>query len=852
VATVCKPKPGRSIFGVRLPGVLWGLLLALACAMPIWAQTPGSGSINVNLETFGVGNVSRPGEWVGVRLRLTDSSPRERDVLVRIALPDADGDTMVAERKITLNPGVAQGTWLYFRIPFRFDANREATGSVYEAIVPDDADAAAGFVSGRLLARQPIAPAPANSLLPKTMGVLGVIGNDELGLKRYAVRSDGGSLSGTYTPYAHEATELAPGLAPASLPDRWMGYAPMWALVWGPSVEPSQIRGEQARAIREWVERGGHLVIVLPSIAQQWTNPESNELHDILPVVTVNRREGIDYEPYRPLLQHVRSNDLTRDKGVVHVFEPMATASPNEAIRVLNGPDGACVVARRLVGSGMVTLVGLDLASNSVRSATRADVFWHRVFGRRGSLEGGTAESLTQAAAQPRDIAVYDADIVGLIEKRGRAAGGVLLGFVVFIIYWLIAGPAGFALLKARQQTRHAWLAFVVASALFTLLAWGGASLLRPARVEASHVTFLDHVYGQPLSRARTWVSILLPKYGDSRIAIGDPAELGDRRSPGVIAPWDQPQDEAIAVSFPDSRQYIVDAREWESMRVPSRWTIKQVQADWSGGPRWKMPRPVLAGTQTEGKLEVVANAPTESRGMVQGVLRHEMPGTLKDVFIVVVRSQTDLAPVIDPPSTAQALRAAMSRGPLYSNAFVFQYPAWPANEEIDLGIITRGKQGDGAAEIALKSRFSPSTDSGTAMTGFGQRASPPRDWLSAVAFMTVLDPPRLDGSTSAGDRASALRMLTHGLDLGRWFTQPCVIVIGRMDDKEPGGSGESPVPIAVDGVLAPTNGTTMVRWIYPLSDAPPAFREAQPEIGLPAGDPLAEPLVDNDQSPLS
>lgn len=832
---------GRVIFGVRLLGVLSGVIFAMACAMPVRAQSPGAGSINIAVETFGVGNVSRPGEWAGVRLRLTDSSPRERDVLVRLSLPDADGDTMVAERKITLNPGVAQGTWLYFRVPFRFDANRGAVASVYEAIVPENADPAASFVPGRLLARQSVGPTPANSLLPKTLAILGEIGSEEMGLKRYAVRSDGGPMSATYAPYGHEASELVQGLAPASMPDRWMGYAPMWGLIWAPSVEPSQVRGEQAKAVREWVERGGHLVIVLPAAGQQWTNPESNELHDMLPVVTVNRREGVDLEPYRPLLQTVRSGPRLPNADVVHTFEPMATAAPNEAIRVLNGPDGQCVVARRLVGAGMVTLVGINLGSPTVRAVTRADVFWHRVFGRRGSLEGGTAETLTTGAAQPRDVAVYDNDITGMIEKRGRAAGGVLLGFIVFVVYWLVAGPVGFALLKGRKQTRHAWVAFVGASAFFTLLAWSGASFLRPARVEALHVTFLDHVYGQPISRARMWASVLLPKYGDTRIAIGDPAELGQRRSPGVIAPWDQPQDEAIAVSFPDSRQYVVDAREWESMRVPSRWTIKQIQADWTGGPRWQMPRPVIAGTQNEGKLELAANAPTEAQGMIRGVLRHELPGTLHDVKIFVVRGQTDLAAPVEPAKSAAAFRNQMSRGDLYANAFMFTYQTWPAGEELDLSLITRGKQGEQLAAKSLQ-RYSPVAESGAGMTGFGQRAIAPRDWLEAVAFFTLLEPPRFDApgdsSRSVSERASAVRVVTHGLDLGRWFTQPCIIVLGHLDDSVPGGSGQSPIPIAVDGILAPTTGTTMVRWIYPLPDSPPNFREAAPEGVVPDDSP--------------
>lgn len=54
-------------------------------------------------------------------------------------------------------------------------------------------------------------------------------------------------------------------------------------------------------------------------------------------------------------------------------------------------------------------------------------------------------------------------------------------------------------------------------------------------------------------------------------------------------------------------------------------------------------------------------------------------------------------------------------------------------------------------------------------------------------------------------------RVVTHGLDLGRWFAQPCIIVVGRLDESAESGAGESPVPLAVDGVLAPTSGTTIV-----------------------------------------
>ncbi|MBC7834429.1 MAG: hypothetical protein H7Y88_04920 [Phycisphaerales bacterium] len=60
---------------------------------------------------------------------------------------------------------------------------------------------------------------------------------------------------------------------------------------------------------------------------------------------------------------------------------------------------------------------------------------------------------------------------------------------------------------------------------------------------------------------------------------------------------------------------------------------------------------------------------------------------------------------------------------------------------------------------------------------------------------------------------------MTHALDLSRWLTQPCIIIIGQM----PGGA-PSPTPIYVDDQAISTKGHTVVRWIYPLPADPPGL----------------------------
>jgi hypothetical protein len=64
-------------------------------------------------------------------------------------------------------------------------------------------------------------------------------------------------------------------------------------------------------------------------------------------------------------------------------------------------------------------------------------------------------------------------------------------------------------------------------------------------------------------------------------------------------------------------------------------------------------------------------------------------------------------------------------------------------------------------------------------------------------------------------------REATHGMDLGRWFTQPCIIVIGYLVDP----NQDAPISTYVDGKAVPARGTTVVRWVYPLPDNPPKER---------------------------
>ncbi|MFT3685454.1 MAG: hypothetical protein QM783_11085 [Phycisphaerales bacterium] len=658
--------------------------------------------------------------------------------------------------------------------------------------------------------------------------MFGIVGRNLAGLKNFA--TDAGYQSG-YAPMTHERVEMV-GLSVPKMPDRWMGLSPFDVIVWtgtGPDFEPSELTEDRAAAIREWVVRGGHLVIVLPAVGQNWTDPRQ-PLADIMPRVTVNRRENVDLNPYRALLSDNKELALPTS-GVVQDLEPAQGGKPNEAVRILTGPDGKSVVTSRVVGSGAVTLVGFDL-TRTLEPAVKADVFWNRVLGKRGRLisDADVVKSREPNYKGPRNFTNrqpkhLDQDVAGIINKTGQAFAGVMLSFVLFACYWVIAGPLGFWVAKRREMSRHAWVGFVAVGVLFTAVAWTGASWLKPGKTDAQHLTIVDHVYGQDQERAKVWMTVLLPKFGMMEVGIGDGAALTDPKaaSHDVLAPWDAPPSELaapVSSSFADSQGYGVNGRAPARVLTPAHSTTKSYVGEWMGAPTWKMPMPFTSDGATPSELRLAPeNSPRGWR--LDGSLKHELPGTLKDVTVVLVRNRRPVRP------------SESYVGQLQTEGEYFQLSEWKAGEVLDLGNDTRGwdqlwQPGKRSSYLRNLVGTADNDDlnawgGGTTTRGRGGRGgqtpapvSSSAVWqhLQAMTFYGVLEPP--DASDENGRQVLMQRADLHGWDLARWFNRPCLIVIGQMEN------APSPVPMTLNGDTMGTTGRTIVRWVYPLPEAPP------------------------------
>lgn len=776
----------------------------------------GAGEIDITAGSFGVGGICRSGEWIGLQVITSDRAPAPRQVLIQVRVPDIDGDTAVYQRSVASNPGVRQGAWIYFRLPMSF-----GSGDAVRVMVNEAEDSASGFRAGRLLGQGVV---QARNVLKPYEGLIGIIGGKSVGLDQYTVRPQGQFHS--YTPGGHEATEVSPSIPPENLCDRWMGLMQFDALVWSGDL-PTKLDTDRAAALKEWVRRGGHLIIVLPPVGQTWVGDESyNPLADILPRVRTNRLEGVNLEDYRALLAADGSTPRPLPRSaVVHEFTPIPGAGPTEAMAIFGNPPGkgnprGSVVVRRLEGTGAVTLVGIDLSNSGLQLHGRpqADLFWHRILGRRGqlySVQEVNDPKFGDVDRGNRDQAIYDRVIAKMINLDASASKGVLLGFVVFITYWLVAAPVSYGVLRRWGLTRHSWVAYTAAAGLFTAIAWGGVSLIKPTRVSGSHVTLLDYDHSSEKSRTRTWATLLIPWYGTATVSVGEPGE-GRGEFQNLVAPWDSSASGDETASFPDARPYVVEARSPDSLTFPTRATVKQLQFDWAGGASvggGGMIRPVAseADPSAPGKITLMPPREGQLTPVLDGFLVHGLKLPLRNVSIWIVRGQKPLS--------------ANSPRNMVCQSEVWQLDkAWEPGVALDLATITRPKQN--LSEVTSGERFVD----GLVISSFGGAAMDaisPSDRakaLRALGFISQFPPP--DSPRVGNQSASAERQTSHGWDLGRWFTQPCVIVVAQLGDASAGGEkAPCPTPIFVDGIPAPLEGITVIRWMYPLAADPPSYR---------------------------
>lgn len=799
-----------------------GIASAQTLTTPQAKLAPTAGvEIQKDLSRLGIGQRVRPGVWTPLQISLNNPLSRAVEVRIELLVPDADQDVVHYQRVVTLTPQRAdQTTWLYAVAPSGTD-----TASQWRVQVIDQ--------STQLLLDFQDIPI-AERYLESRVTAVGIVGKSLMGLEPY-------SSDATH----QEQTLFIRGLSPASLPDRWYGLSMLSTIIWTPEVDPAstQVPAEFARALRQWVQRGGHLVIVLPMVGNNWP---ASAMVDLLPTATERVVENV-----LPLFLGSITNAREPQTISMRVFEPQA-GSGVEAVLV--NEDKVWGIAHQ-VGRGRVSMLGIDLTDARLArmGLPSAGVWtlWNDLFGWQGpallpSYVNSQIDEGRMNRADMRDSVSTGNFIAPRIAMRDTAAPSLLLAIALFVVYWVVAGPVQFVVFKQMKIVHHTWTGFVCLVLAFAAVAWGGAYILRPGHTQIRHVALLTATRGQPQAHIHAWLSLYVPTHGlvETRLGSDDLNSAGENdsdnsRSANATssgnthnAIWStgfasETQDHA----FPDTRTYNINTAGPDVVSFAYRSTAKQLELDYMG----ELTANPLTSTTTQKRVatdetssqssqnqshDSTSSSTTQSQesswdmpsgdlkivdGWPVGTLVHALPGNLQHVSVIYCDG------------------SRQSNGRLREPTYWLYRDPWQPGAPLHFtGKPTNTQQlVTGSAPIwsgrltDLTRRFS--NDSRAERT-------------ELLSFFNMLPPPDYTDVSYTVDIHAYRREVGREFDLTSLARMKSLIIIGHL------GSAPLPAPLTVDGQSVPSYGDTIVRWIFPLHDA--IAQSSSTAVGSPTSRP--------------
>lgn len=844
--------------------VLLTVLLAAALSAAASAQ-----DVAVELVRMGMGNMVRPGDPTGILLRLTSHLTEPVQTRVQWELRNADGDVALYTRTVALAPGSPTERWIYGVLPITSAYAASALDAVTVVRVLQEVD-------GRVTRELAVKRISGVTAMDPTVAVnlneamIGMLGDGRAGLA--ALSPPPGLGFHDVVPSMNESTRIARGIEARHLPDRWDGMASYDTLVWS-NAPPQNLGAEQARALLDWVRRGGHLVILLPETGDPWGllagGGGRTLLAEVLPRGGITRHEGVAVRDLMPLISRTPELRNPAARTAVWTFDPQGTGLHYQPIMAMpctvdmrtgnltpeeGTLQGAVVAVRRTLAFGAITLVGIDADGLDRRALNpdglpQTDIFWNRLIGRRADApsprEWGQMEK-DKRLESTGSLAQVDLDGGALINEqigmRGAAAIGILGLVVAFGIYWVLAGPGIYYVLRLSRRTQYAWLAFVLVAGVATVVAWGATSLSEFRSGRIRHLTYLDRVVSPHATaeersavRARSWFSAQLPGYGSTHVGLRRGGVGQAAAGPDGLWTWFAPPD-GRSEGFPDTKRYLVPEANPAAYDVPSRATTTVFSAVWSGAPSGEWANlPNVVGSNPL-RQELTWDGHTRvPLVMLQGTLIHGLPAALTNVQLIHVNP---VRPAARTMAAGDPLRIVPSAAlPSFGRLQVIT--SWEPNTPLDVGQMLYGRAGgmlqpvggqdpDLARELH-EYYLAPVLQQRRML---GQSALPAPTRLSLLNYYNMLPQPDYlsrpqsaaapvaDPFLYAPTSARFTRDLGRMVDLSLWFTQPCLIVIGTLADEDPSNI-PPPFPLELNGYTPQAEGQTIVRVIFPLPNAP-------------------------------
>jgi len=580
--------------GARLPGDRNGsmcrrivLRAAAVClvglaAWPAWAKVRIA-QVQVGFVEAGRGNYGRFGHWLPLRITVEADAGETLQAQVWVVTPDADGilAEVQAESAIQLSPERArQSVWAYvpcghgkLRIEVREDTGRRLASYTY----PDEAGGGEVWQVLPAGVMQVVAIGEPAGLQERGASTLfGQDGMDGVGSnRRTSAESESVRDPGYRVIHVRRVEDL---------PERWFGYDSVQVLVLATGgekgrwwLEEFRRRPQIYRAIRQWVQQGGHLVVSAAENASLLASSEQFPLVDLLPGELIGGRRV-----YEEVLVGVRDVTMYRYREATSLPALRCAFAdfrkrPGAFQRAFGPERDKPAVLVWPYGLGQVTLVAFDTNLPPFDRWDGRTAFWEWLL-ETEPLAARPSYRTALTSTVEEDALTR---LVHQLEQARTPEAPFALVAALMLAYLLLAGPLDYLLIvRWLRRPALAWLTFPLVVASVTALAWYSANAIHGESLQVYQLDVYDlelvptsglGVIG-PISHSSrkcwaiargsgsTWLVIKSPRLAAFSIALNASAEPGHDSSLPTDSPRFSAADTAALPQFPEQNVVCQEA----------------------------------------------------------------------------------------------------------------------------------------------------------------------------------------------------------------------------------------------------------------------------------------------------
>lgn len=333
---------------------------------------------------------------------------------------------------------------------------------------------------------------------------------------------------------------VAVPLALAALPERAAGLSSLDTLVLD-DVATTELSDVQRGALREWVARGGQLLLGGGTGAARTLAGLPDELRPV-------QLAGVAAVPAASLLPgSIAATDLA-----------VAQATPlGGAEQVSGGPLSATAPPRaeRLLGKGAATFFALPLSAPALAAWQQAPALWDALLRPPPAMQPGFGPSdITPEQMIEGNVAS------SLVRLPALALPSLALLGLLLLSYILLVGPGTYLVLRLIDRQALGWVVVPAITVVFAGLAYGVGYAQRGGDVVLNQVSLVEPLDGAS-ARVRSFVGLFSPQRASYTLDIsGDPL----LRPISLQGPWDTSEQGGV---FQQQRASAIDVPQW-SMRA--------------------------------------------------------------------------------------------------------------------------------------------------------------------------------------------------------------------------------------------------------------------------------------------